>query len=92
MISFEQRTPTEINKNLGRKVFDLRKRKKMSRQDLAFKSGVSFASLRRFEETGEISLLSFTKIFVALGIEDQIDELLSEIPYSSLEEILNEKN
>lgn len=48
-----------------------RKKMNMSQKDLALKSGVSYASVRRFESMGEISLNSLLKIANALDcLED----------------------
>lgn len=50
-----------------------RKKKHMSQRDLANKSGVSYASVRRFESIGEISFNSLLKIANALDcLEDFI--------------------
>lgn len=43
-----------------------RKKMNLSQKDLALKSGVSYASVRRFESIGEISLNSLLKIANAL--------------------------
>lgn len=48
-----------------------RKKMHLSQRDLANKSGVSYASIRRFESIGEISLTSLLKIANALDcLED----------------------
>ena len=61
MISLDIKTANEINNGIANRVQLIRKRRKISRNDLAKKSGVSYASIRRFEETGEISLISLSK-------------------------------
>ncbi len=38
-------------------------------------SGVSFGSVKRFEATGKISLLSLTKIAIALECTDEIKNM-----------------
>ena len=70
----------------------LRKRKKISQKALAVKSGVSLGSLKRFEQTGEISLQSFTKLAIALEVEGELESLFSEVPFDSIEEIINGQN
>ncbi|MCM1546144.1 MAG: helix-turn-helix domain-containing protein [Clostridiales bacterium] len=48
-----------------------RKKMRLSQRDLANKSGVSYASIRRFESIGEISFNSLLKIANALDcLED----------------------
>lgn len=89
---FQWETAEEIDKKLAERVKMLRKRRKISQEELSRKSGVSYGSIKRFESSGMISLLSLTKIATALGCTDEIRGLFSEIPYNSIEEILNERN
>jgi len=53
--------------------------------------GVSYSSIKRFEETGNISLLSLTKMAIALDAEGDIKKLFSEVPYRSIQEVINEQ-
>lgn len=92
MNSLDVRTYSEINNDLAKRVIRLRKRKKISQSELASRSGVSLGSIRRFESEGEISLRSLTKIAITLEVEDEIDTLFTEVPYDSLEELMNEQN
>ena len=46
---------------------------------------------RVFEETGNISLLSLTKMAIALDAEGDIKKLFSEVPYRSIQEVINEQ-
>lgn len=50
------KVPSQIQMELAKKCRDLRKYKKLSQKELATKSGVSLGSLKRFEQTGQISL------------------------------------
>lgn len=45
--------------------------------------------MKRFEQSGEISLLSLTKIALALEIQQELEELFEEVPFLSIEEIIN---
>ena len=70
-----------------------RKERKISRERLSVLSGVPYATIRRFEKTGDISLASFFKILLGLGLSDQIDQLLKyEKHYSSIEELIKDQN
>ena len=69
MINLFQKTWEEINMEMASRMVQLRKRKKISQKVLAAKSGVSLGSLKRFEQQGEISLQSFTKLAIALEVE-----------------------
>lgn len=53
-------------------------------------SGVSLGSLKRFESTGQISLLSLTKLAMALGCADEIRSLFGQVPYKNIEEVIRE--
>lgn len=88
----KQKTPTETARLLSGRIRDIRKRKKLSQIKLSEKSGVSLGSVKRFEQSGEISLLSLIKIAIALDISDQLECLFEDIPLASIEEIIRENN
>ena len=90
--SFTQTTPKEINSGIAERVRNIRKRRKISQEKLSEKSGVSLGSVKRFERSGEISLLSLTKIAIALQIEDELKTLFVEVPFLGIGEITNAKN
>ena len=92
MISLYQKTWKEINNEVASNVQKLRKRKKISQKELAERSGVSLGSIKRFEQTGEISLQSLTKIAIALRAEDELESLFTSANFESIEEILNGKS
>lgn len=75
----------QIADNLKR----LRKGRKISLRALAEKSDVSYASLRRFEESGEISLKSLIKVAIVLDATDPLDRLFDETEIRSIEELIN---
>jgi transcriptional regulator with XRE-family HTH domain len=56
------KVPSQISMELAKKCRELRKYKKYSQQELAIKSGVSLGSLKRFEQTGHISLESMLQL------------------------------
>lgn len=89
MISLYQKTWKEINNEVASNVQKLRKRKKISQKELAERAGVSLGSIKRFEQTGEISLQSLTKIAIALRAEDELESLFTSANFESIEEILN---
>ncbi len=86
---FEQKTPKEINIEMANRIKGIRKRCRLSQVELSEKSGVSLGSVKRFERTGEISLLSLTKIAMALEIDGELCELFTTIPYRSIEEVIH---
>ena len=89
MINLYQKTWKEINTGIANRMAQLRKRKKISQKELAARSGVILGSLKRFEQSGEISLQSFTKLAIALEVEGELEALFSEVPFGSIEEVIN---
>lgn len=79
----------EINTGIAERMARLRRRRKISQRELAARSGVSLGSLKRFEQSGEISLQSFTKLAIALEVEEELTVLFSEVPFASIEEVIN---
>lgn len=90
--NFYHRTPEEIENLIASRVKSIRRRRKISQKRLAEKSGVSLGSVKRFEQCGEISLISLTKIAIALEIEQELEHLFEEVPFLSIEEIINGEN
>ena len=68
-----------------------RKQYSMTQRELATRAGVSYASYRRFEETGQISLDSFVRIARVLDCDKELMELFTKKHYNSIEEALGEK-
>lgn len=61
--------------------------KNLSRNKLAKLSGVSAATLRKFEDEGKISLESFIAIAVALGYSEELLKLMETPRYTTIEEL-----
>ena len=86
--TFVWETPEEIDRAMAQRLRKIRKRKGFSQQKLSERSNVSLGSVKRFESTGQISLLSLTKLAVALGCENELRELFTNVPYRNIEEVL----
>ncbi len=84
-------TPTEIDQEIAKRIKIIRKRKKITQKELSDRSNVSYGSLKKFEQTGDISLKSLTKIAIELGVINELKSLFSGIPYGSIEEVINER-
>ncbi len=80
-------TPSEIDLELAKRVQKIRKRKKITQKELSERCNVSYGSLKKFEQTGEISLRSLTKIAYELGLINEIKNLFTSSTYNSIEEI-----
>lgn len=84
------KTPNQINMDLASRIKERRKEQKITQVQLSKRSDVSLGSIKRFENTGEISLTSLIKIAFALGLEDDFDLLFAKRGYSSIQEVINE--
>lgn len=83
-------TAEELDEKLAQRVRNIRKRRKISQEKLAAMSGVSYGSIKRFEQTGNISLLALTKIAMALDIADELRNIFTNVPYKDIQEVINE--
>ena len=83
-------TAEELDKKMAERIRRIRKRRSISQQELSVMSGVSYGSVKRFETSGQISLLSLTKIAMALDLTDELRDLFTQAPYRSIEEIIHE--
>ena len=90
MEQFIWETPEELDQKLAQRVRRIRKRRSITQEKLASISGVSYGSIKRFETTGQISLLSLTKIAIALDLADELRNIFTQVPYKDIQEGINE--
>jgi len=81
-------TAEELDQKLAQRVRNIRKRRSISQEKLSSMSGVSYG--KRFEATGQISLISLTKIAMALDIADELRSIFTQVPYKNIQEVINE--
>ena len=86
MEQFIWETPEELDQKLAQRVRKIRKRRSITQEKLASISGVSYGSIKRFETTGQISLLSLTKIAIALDLADELRNIFTQVPYKDIQE------
>ena len=72
----DQNTPKEVMLLLSKNIVALRKQKKMTQQELSERSGVAYASVRKFEKTGIISLESLLKMCETLNRLTDFENIL----------------
>ena len=84
-------TAEELDMKLAQRVRNIRRRRKISQEELSRMSGVSYGSVKRFEATGKFSLLSLTKLAMALDIADELRELFTQVPYRNIQEVIDER-
>ena len=90
-MNFVWETPEEIIMGIAERLTRIRKRRKITQQELSVKSNVSYGSIKRFETSGQISLISLTKLCVALECTDEIKRLFTDVEYKNIEEVLYEQ-
>lgn len=84
--------PKEIAKDIAVQEKKKRRLRKMTQKELSDRAGISLASLKRFEQTGEISFVSLIKIADILGETDTITQLFAGREYQSIQEVIDERN
>ena len=67
---------------------DRRLAQNLSRKTLAEKSGVTEASIKRFESTGEVSFLSLLKISNTLGCMEYFEQAFAPNEIVSLKDVV----
>ena len=87
MSLFSLKTPEQTRRDITHKLRDLRLAKGWRQVTLAERSGVSPASLRRFETSGKISLDNLLKLAFALGRLDDFEDLFKPPPAATLAEL-----
>ena len=77
---------------IAKRFVSIRKSKKVSQRRLSLLSGVSYASIRRFEKTGDISLASLVKLALALQLYDDLDKLFANHQeYKTIEDVIHDQ-
>ncbi len=81
---------SKAQKTLVQNVRERRLQMDLAQEGLAERSGVPLSTLRKFEQTGMISLESFLKILsIVGGLEEMIDGLKPKIPaFKSIDEVV----
>jgi transcriptional regulator with XRE-family HTH domain len=87
-------TPQAMQQTLAQRARDVRLELNLSQQTLSAKSGVSYGSLKKFEQSGQISLESLLKLALVLGCMDDFTKLFSPLETRktlSLDEMIAQK-
>lgn len=77
----ESANAREVNLMIAAVVRNIRKRKGLTQISLSEVSGVSVGSIKRFEKTGNISLTSFSKLAIALGLEKELIKMFQDVKF-----------
>jgi transcriptional regulator with XRE-family HTH domain len=85
----DDKSPKEIMLLLSKNVIVLRKQEKMSQKELSERSGVAYASIRKFESTGIISLESLLKICEVLKRLTDFESILNQNEIKRKKDLFN---
>ena len=90
--SFEQISSGELMQQLAERLKARRLEKGLSRQALAEISGVPAPTIARFEQHHAISMRQYIDMAIALGYAEQLQVLMKEPIYKTLEELETIRN
>lgn len=90
ILSFNVLNPNEVAIQIAARVKARRLELNLTQEGLASRAGIKFATYRRFEQTGEISLRGLLQIGFALNSLAEFEGLFAQKQYQSLDEVINE--
>lgn len=86
------KSPDELAEDIAQRVRQKRIKLNITQRELAERSGVSFGSVKRFEQKGEISLQHLLKIAIVLRSVSEFEHLFKEDPYQSIDDVIKENS
>jgi len=89
ILTLINKTPDQMIRSVSQRVKERRLEKNLSQKSLASRAGLTLASYRRFETTGEISMRSLVMIALALDMTTEFETLFSTPAYQSIDQLLN---
>lgn len=84
---FDQISSVELMQQLAERLKARRLEKGLSRQALAEISGVPAPTIARFEQQHAISMRQYIDLAIALGYTDQLQVLMREAIYKTMDEL-----
>ena len=91
MLAFNLSVPKDVALQIAERVKARRLELDLTQEGLAARAGIKFATYRRFEQTGEISLRGLLQIGFALNALSDFDALFTHKQYQTLDDVLNEQ-
>ena len=85
--SFNEISSAELMQQLAKRLKARRLEKGISRQSLSEMSGVPAPTIARFEQQHAISMRQYIDLALALGYAEQLEELMQEPLYKTMEEL-----
>lgn len=83
-------SPSKAQRLLAENIREHRLQRNLTQEELSSRSGVPLSTLRKFEQQGVISLESFLKLLMVLGMLDNVVKAtkMETIPFSSIDEVV----
>lgn len=81
-------SPDQVALDLAQRARALRLAQNLSQQGLADRAGVSLGTLKRFERTGQIALVSLIRLAIVLDALQELRTWFSPPPFRTLDEVL----
>ena len=91
MLAFNIANPNDVARQVAARVKARRLELNLTQEGMAARAGLKFATYRRFEQTGEISLKGLLQVGFALDALADFDALFAQKQYQSLDDVLNEQ-
>lgn len=91
MLAFNLLMPKDVALQIAARVKARRLELDLTQEGLSARAGIKFATYRRFEQTGEISLRGLLQIGFALNALSDFDALFTHKQYQTLDDVLNEQ-
>lgn len=88
---FTLKSPKELAEEISSRAKQHRIKLNITQRELAERSGVSFGSVKRFEQKGEISLKHLLQIAVVLRLIGDFESLFNEQRFKSMDDVIQEK-
>ncbi len=79
-------SPDQLALELAQRARALRLSRDLSQQGLADRAGVSVGTLKRFERTGQIALVTLIRLAIVLDALDELESWFLPSPWSTLDE------
>ena len=92
ILAFNISNPNEIAIQIAARVKLRRLEMNLTQEGMASRAGIKFATYRRFEQTGEISLRGLLQIGFALNTLAEFDTLFTQRQYQTLDDVMKESN
>ncbi|MEX0661778.1 MAG: helix-turn-helix transcriptional regulator [Balneolaceae bacterium] len=84
--------PKDLMEKISKRAKAKRLGHNITQKELAERSGVSLGSIKRFENTGQISLKHLLMVATVLKALEEFHFLFEETSYQSIDEMVEKKN